>query len=40
MFETSVIKAMGVHVVRDKNINMEDILYDDPYTNIKVENQE
>jgi len=40
VFETSVIKSMGVHVVKDKNIIMEDIGYDDPYTNIKVENQE
>ncbi|QCD94663.1 internalin A [Vigna unguiculata] len=35
VFETSVIKSMGVHVVKDKNIIMEDIGYDDPYTNIK-----
>ena len=36
LFDTSLIKAMGIHVVKSERRGMEDIRYDDPYTTTKV----
>jgi len=36
LFDTSLIKSMGIHVVKSERRGMEDIRYDDPYTTTKV----
>jgi len=36
LFDTSLIKAMGIHVVKSERRGMEDIRYDDPNTTTKV----
>jgi len=38
LFDTSVIKATGIHVVKDESRSVEDIRYDDPCTNNKEDN--
>ncbi|QCD92501.1 hypothetical protein DEO72_LG5g567 [Vigna unguiculata] len=36
LFDTSLIKAMGIHAVKDESRSMEDIRYDYPYTTTQV----
>ena len=36
LFDTSLIKAMGIHVVKEERRGMKDIRYDDPYTTTKM----
>ncbi|CAJ1952291.1 unnamed protein product [Sphenostylis stenocarpa] len=38
LFDTSLIKAMGIHVVKEDSMSMEDIRCDDPYINSKQHN--
>jgi len=37
VIETSIIKATGIHVFKEENNIMEDIRFDDPYSNKKVD---
>ncbi|XP_027924158.1 TMV resistance protein N-like isoform X4 [Vigna unguiculata] len=36
LIHTSLIKGMGIHVVKEERRGMKDIRYDDPYTTIKM----
>ncbi|XP_017438559.1 disease resistance protein Roq1 isoform X1 [Vigna angularis] len=38
LIESSLIKIIGIHVVKEENSSMEDIRYDDPYANTKEDN--
>ncbi|ESW24549.1 hypothetical protein PHAVU_004G139900 [Phaseolus vulgaris] len=37
VIQTSLVKATGIHVFKEENNNMEDIQFDDPYSNKKVD---
>jgi len=37
VIETSIVKATGIHVFKEENSIMEDIRFDDPYTNMKLD---
>ncbi|XP_027924160.1 TMV resistance protein N-like isoform X2 [Vigna unguiculata] len=36
LFDTSLIKSMGIHIVKSERRGIKDIRYDDPYTTTKV----
>ena len=37
LIKTSIVKATGIHIFKEENNIMEDIRFDDPYSNKKVD---